>query len=98
MLTLTVVTPREELKQLLKTKFPHMWLKDSEEFDGTKGLIWTGEGSHIGDEFETPMFNYYDRREVIYSMGVHKKLNEFVNKHGWYCEFYDPGTVFISQD
>lgn len=89
---------REQMMQILKQKFPKMWIKLSEQFNGREGNIWTGEGSCHNDEHETPLFNYYDTKEVLYKMGVHKDLVKTLDKHGWYCEFYDAGTVFITQE
>ena len=44
------------------------------------------------------VMNYYaeDYKEINYIMGVSKSLYEFLEKNGWYCEFYDAGTVMMT--
>lgn len=90
------MTNREKLMELLKQQFPKMWMKTSEEFaDSFVGGIWTGENSY--DNEELPMFDYHseDYKEILYVMGVRKTLADLLQQHGWFCEFYDSGTVFI---
>jgi len=91
-----LTTDREELRKILQKTFPKLWLKDSEEFSPEyKGGFWTGEGSHTDDEFETPIFNYWDETEVLYQMGVFTPLANLLEEHGWYAEAHDPGTYMI---
>lgn len=101
-----MATNREKLIEILEGRFPDMWMKSTEEFDGRKGGIWTGEGSTVFDgmaedsvgnglsEDHIPMFDY-DADDSIYEMGINKKLVKVLDEHGWYAEFYDAGTVFI---
>lgn len=88
-LTLT----REELKTKLQRHFPGLWMKDTEEFDGTEGGIWTGEGSETKDGF--PLFDYYDESETLYTMGVWNPLHNILDAAGWFAEAQDAGTYFI---
>jgi hypothetical protein len=79
------------LKTKLVKKFPHMWIKDGHEFDsGYAKTLWTGEGSDIDG---IPAFDHYNYE--FYIMGIHPKLEEFLGKLGYHCEWYDGGTVFI---
>lgn len=98
-----MATNREKLMGILAEKFPKMWMKESEQFDGRGGGIWTGEGSFVlekfvmddkHEEFEEPIFEY-DADNSIYEMGVHKSLVKVLDEHGWFAEWYDSGTVMI---
>jgi len=96
---MTIKITRDALMDTLEKKFPKMWMKTSEEWNGEENFIWTGEGSEFIDEdgFPWMMFNHYseDFDELYYQMGVKKELVHFLDKYGWYCDFYDAGTVFI---
>lgn len=87
---------RDELIQELETKFPNKSFRTSEEFDGSENGIWTsGEDgyTHKGMTF----FDYYtqDGGSQSYIFGVHKTMHNFLEQRGWYCEWYDAGTVII---
>jgi hypothetical protein len=69
------------------------FVRTSEEFDGTKGGIWTS--AENGESLSgSKIFNYYSDSSK-YEFGVLNKFADLLNKRGWYCEFYDPGTVMI---
>jgi hypothetical protein len=93
----TKVIRRESLMAKLEKKYPKMFLRTTEEFDGGSGGIWTSAENIVLDNSRMPLFNYYadDYNEVSYIMGVRKSLHDFLEKNGWYCEFYDAGTVMI---
>jgi hypothetical protein len=40
------------------------------------------------------MFNYYHGGSK-YPQGIHKDLAKFLDKCGWYGQFYDAGTVML---
>lgn len=80
----------------IKKKFPHVWIKPGGDFDSdSKNSLWTGEGSEI-DGY--PAFDHYDTKEILYTMGVHKKLEKFLQSRGYFAEPYDAGTYFIYKD
>ncbi len=86
--------------ELLKEKFPTCWFKDGEEFDNNPNcLVWSGEGSILKDDDgnEVDAFDPYftDAKEVLYIMGVHKDLHNFVKSKGAYWESYDAGTYLL---
>jgi hypothetical protein len=96
--TITLKRLEKELNRL----FPKMWTRLEENY------IVTGENSFIIEKItddddpdqETvtiPMFNYWDEQEILYEMGVHKKLANFLNSYGYYAEAYDPGTYHITK-
>lgn len=88
---------REKMMALISAKYPKLFLKTTEEFDGGKGGIWSsGEnGDEAKDGFA--LFNYYtqDYKEVRYQFGVHKEIRELLEANGWYAEWYDAGTIMF---
>jgi len=84
---------RSQLKRAMGKKYPGIWLKDSEYFNGSKSALWTGEGATMPDEDEA--FNHY-RRD--FEMGIHPELYAYLNERGWHCEWYDGGTILIYQN
>ena len=90
---------RDELIQALQERYPKASFKPSEEFfsDKTEGGIWVPaynpEQLHSGK----PLFDYYsqDGGSKHYTFGVNNFLHNWLDEQGWYCEFYDPGTVII---
>ena len=78
------------LAKRIVDKFPHVWIKDARDFNGSDGL-WTGEGSEIDG---ISAFDHYADNS-LYIMGVHKKLSDFLHKLGFYAEWYDAGTIII---
>jgi hypothetical protein len=85
---------REKMMELLKAKYPAMFLRTTEEFDGSKGGIWTSgeDGLPAKDGFN--LFNYYGEGKR-YELGVHTEIGTFLEKHGWFAEWYDCGTVML---
>ena len=68
----------------------------ADEFRGYKethcGLWVSGEeGNEIDGQ---PAFSYWSMSER-YEFGVHRDMNEFLDGHGAYADWYDPGTVVI---
>lgn len=85
---------REELIVLLSGKYPGMFLRTTEEFDGCVGGIWTsGEDTLIAKDGKR-LFSYY-ATSPRYELGIHREIYALLEKHGWYCEWYDPGTIMI---
>jgi len=88
---------RQELIEELKKRYPKMMFKTTEEFSkDMEGGVWTsGEDGqlHAG----LPLFNYYsqDGGSESYIFGVRTFLHNWLEEQGWYCEWYDPGTVII---
>ena len=69
------------------------FIRTSEEFDGVEGGIWTSaeNGETMGSSL---IFDYYSTSSK-YEFGVLNKFAKKLSKMGWYCEYYDPGTVMI---
>lgn len=84
---------RDAFIALLKDKYKFTFVRTSEDFDGSKGGIWTsGESSPLlGGK---KIYNYYGEGSA-YDLGVLKKFEDAINKLGWYSEWYDAGTMNI---
>jgi hypothetical protein len=91
---------REKMMELLRAKYPKMFLRTTEEFDGSNGGIWTSgeDGIEAKDGFS--LFNYYneDFKEIRYVLGVHREIGDFLSEHGWFAEWHDAGTIMLWQD
>ena len=85
---------RAEVMDFLETRLK--LVRTSEEFDGTEGGIWTSaeNGETLGG---SKIFDYYSESSK-YEFGVLNKFAKELSKLGWYCEFYDPGTVMIWEE
>ena len=90
-----MATTREKMMELLEAKYPKMFLRTTEEFDGGKGGIWTSgeDGLKAKDGFD--LFDYYKDDAKRYEFGVHTEIGTFLEKHGWFAEWYDCGTVML---
>ena len=91
---------RDNLIDLLNKTYPKLNARISEEFDGRPNGIWvSGESGHTASD-EHPLFSYYneDYKEVRYVFGIHKEVRDLIEPQGWYCEWYDAGTIIISEE
>ena len=92
------------LAESLQTADPKekLFIRTVEEFYGNqvpvseKGGIWTSGESGYTYKGETA-FNYYNEwsKSPKYRSGIYKPFADMLKKHGWYAEWYDPGTIFI---
>ena len=91
---------RERLMQKLEKAYPEIWMRQSEEFDGIGGRIWTVSESCPTDKEGLPIFSneskYTDFKEEFYTMGVRNHLRNFLERNGWYVEWYDSATLMIA--
>lgn len=80
---------------LLSKKYPGMFLRNTEEFNGSEGGIWTSgeDGPTAKDGYS--LFNYYSEDYHRYEIGVHKEVYDYLEKLEWYCEWNDAGTIMI---
>lgn len=86
---------RDEVMQLLETKYPGMFLRTTEEFSGSEGGIWTSgeDGPRASDG--RSLFNYYSEDYSTYDIGVHTEIFTLLEDCEWYCEWHDAGTIMI---
>ena len=89
------------LAESLQTADPNerIFIRTEEEFYGhqvpvsEKGGIWTsGESGYT--YMGRAAFNYYSESPA-YQSGIFVPFEDMLNEHGWYAEWYDPGTIFI---
>jgi hypothetical protein len=86
---------RDEMKNVMITKYGLSFVKTTEEFDGEEGGLWLGgSDGKLMPNAKDDMFNYY-HGGAKYPQGVHKDLAKFLDKSGWYGQFADPGTVML---
>jgi len=91
------VATRDEMIDLLSAKHPKLFIRTTEQFNGSIGGIWSsGENGDLAKDGHR-LFNYYaqDFKETRYTFGVHKEINTLLSKNGWYAEWYDAGTIMF---
>jgi hypothetical protein len=83
------ILSRSEMMQGINKKYDLNWIRSTEDFYGhSKGIqgIWLGSASKVADYFAVG-----DRYEI----GVLKSFEKYINKCGWYSEWYDCGTLML---
>jgi hypothetical protein len=92
-----MATTRENLMKILEEKYPNLFMRTTEEFDGTKGGIWSSGESGVEATDGKPLFQYYneDYDEVIYVLGIHKEIGTILEDNGWFPEWHDAGTIMF---
>lgn len=84
---------RDELMNLLETKYGIKTVRNSEDFNGQTEGIWIAADND--EEISgTKIFDYYNR-SAKYANGVLKQFRTSVEKTGWWFEWNDPGTIMI---
>jgi len=88
---------RERLIAKLEKAYPNMFLRPTEEFNGSEGGIWTSGEDSPEDRSGLPLFNYWttDMKEDYYIFGVRVHFHNFLERNGWYAEWHDAGTMMI---
>ena len=86
---------RDELMDIMETKYKIKTVRTSEDFNGQTGGIWIAADN---DEMMggNKIFDYYNRGSK-YSNGVLTQLRTAVEKMGWWFEWNDPGTIICWQ-
>lgn len=80
---------RSKLMKLINKEMPEARAVPSEDFNGHDGGIWfRGSEDAHKDEY---IYNIYSNPATH---GVHMKLDEILDEHGWFAEPYDSGTLF----
>jgi len=81
-----------ELVNALKRTFPRITGIKKEDEDS----IFLGNVAEGGEIDGCPACDYYaeDYQELLYLMGVHRKLHTLIDTFGWYVETTDPGTYY----
>ena len=86
---------RETIIAKLKAKYPTLFIKTTEEFDGSEGGLWMcGEDCDVTDRNGMPIFDYYAESSK-YDFGVIYHLNNWADRNGWMFEWYDAGTIMM---
>ena len=86
---------RDKLIKELYTRWNIDFVRTTEEFNGDIGGVWlSGEDSaKMKDGLD--MFDYYTENYNRYELGVHNIICKWLEKKGWYAEWYDAGTIML---
>ncbi len=86
---------REYMMDHLESEFKIDFVAISENFNGSEGGIWLSaeNGERASDGWN--LFDYWNTDWNRYDHGVHKQIGEWAEKHGWYFEWNDPGTIML---
>ena len=86
---------RDELMRALRQKFRLGHVRTTEAFNGQPGGIWLhGESGVPETETGLPMYDYYMQMDP-YEFGVHPEFSRFIEDHGFFAEWRDPGTLML---
>jgi len=79
----------EQILESFQKTFPDCWAKPGEDWGGDDScVIWTGEGSDVGDEYA---FNMHAH---VNSFGVHPAIVKWAKQNGVEFHAYDSSTFF----
>jgi len=91
------VISREALVSKLEKSYPKMNVRVTEDFfcagDCNTGIWLCGEDD-IVDKKGSQIFSYYND-STKYKFGVINHLVRFLERNGWYPEWYDAGTIML---
>ena len=87
------MTSRENLMELLASKYDGLSLGTTEEFDGSANGIWSSGESFISAKDGFNLFDYYSENYDRYEFGVHNEFRDLLAEHGWDAEWHDAGTI-----
>jgi hypothetical protein len=93
------VLSREELIAKLTKAYPEMNCMLTEDFysdSGNEGGIWLCGEDSILDRRGKELFSYYNDGSQ-YKFGVVNHLVNFLDRNGWFAEWYDAGTIMLWQ-
>lgn len=85
---------REQMMDLIRVKYPKLFMRTTEEFDGSKNGIWSSAESGVKAKDGFDLFDYYGEGNR-YNLGVHNDIGNLLEKNGWYAEWYDSGTIMF---
>jgi hypothetical protein len=85
---------RQQMINALQKAYPTQFISTTEEFSGTEGGIWLSGEDGTVDRKGVKIFNYYNMSDQ-YELGVVAHLDQYVECHGWYFEWYDAGTIML---
>ena len=84
-----VIMTNEQILESFQKTFPDCWAKPGEDWNGNSHcVIWTGEGSMVGEDDAFNMHAYPN------TFGVHPAIEAWANKNGVMFQAHDAGTFF----
>lgn len=86
---------REYMMDHLESEFGMGFVAIAENFNGSEGGIWlSGENGETAKDGRR-LFDYYSEDHNNYNLGVHIEIERWAEKHGWWFEWNDPGTIML---
>ena len=87
-----MATSKEDLASLLPIVFDIP--NDKVQDEGEENLRICGECEY---DYNLPLFDYGTDLHNYYIFGILNEFDEFLEAHGWYAEWEDPGTVILGK-
>ena len=94
------MTNKESLIAQLEKKYPKMTILE----DGNGWVSKSEDVFAISAEDDVmssngyDLLNYWTENHEHWDLGIHNELVSFLNDHGWYAEWVNPGVVAIVKD
>lgn len=90
---------REALMEEIVERYGELHIRTTAEFygDNSKGIWMSGEGVNAVEKDGNTILSYYAEGKK-YELGVHVKFLKFLEKRGWFPEWYDCGTMMLYKD
>ncbi len=86
---------QEKLIEALEQTFKLEFVSDGARFSRhNEGSIWISAENRETASDGRDLFDYYSEDEN-YIFGIHPEFESFIEERGWWCEWYDAGTLFL---
>ena len=86
---------RDEMMTTIEEKYPKLFMRTTEEFNGSKNGIWSSAENNDVAKDGLKLFDYYTENQTKYELGVHQEITNILAKNGWFAEWYDVGTIMF---
>lgn len=86
---------REYMMDHLESDFEMDFVAITENFNGGEGGIWLSAENGETAKDGRRLFNYWTEDYSYYNHGVHIEIERWAEKHGWWFEWNDPGTIML---
>ena len=95
------MTSKKSLIAQLQKKYPNMTIfEDGNGWVDKSPNIFSvsAEDSDVMSSDGYDLLNYWTQNYELWDLGIHIELVKFLNDHGWYAEWVNPGVVAIVKD
>lgn len=95
------MTNKKSLIAQLQKKYPKLtifedgngWVSESQDI-----FAISAEDSDVMSSNGYDLLSYWTQNYEHWDLGIHVELVKFLNDHGWYAEWVNPGVVAIVKD